>query len=273
MVGPLTIAALMAAAILSVGIPVLLVVVTKKRWGFPAKTVVIGALIFVVFQMVLRLPFLTALSRNPIYQTWAARPWFLPLFLGFSAALFEEGGRLAGFRVFLGRKPDWRDGLGVGLGHAGAESLLIGGVTYVNNLIASSRINAGIYPAPGADPARLEALSRLKETLVSTEWYWFLLGGGERVFSIAIQVGLTFLVLQALRESRGWPLVIACVLHLLVNAGALYLKASTGFWAAEVWVLIWAVWALFYYRRYIRPRLVSGRADIDLPPPPEEGAS
>src|SRR5690606_17813755 len=92
----------------------------------------LGALVFVVSQMLLRIPLISALQLvlGPQIAGSPALSFVVGAGLALTAALFETGGRYLGYRLLLRRDPkSWDVGVLFGLGHGGIESaLLVAGV-------------------------------------------------------------------------------------------------------------------------------------------------
>jgi len=99
------------------------------------KSVLVGGLIFFFFQGVTRIPLLQVFSKTEGYKAISSNVWVLAIFLGLSAALFEEFGRLFGFKVLLKDRLDWKNGVAFGIGHGGVEAILLVGFSNINNII------------------------------------------------------------------------------------------------------------------------------------------
>ena len=77
-------------------------------------------------------------------------------------------------------------------------------------------------------------------------------GGAERVFALAAQIGFSVRVMKSVREKKPLWLLLAFVLHTLVDFGAAYAAGFLGdgasVWAIEVCVglfaaaMLWFVW-------------------------------
>ena len=98
---------------------VVLVVVGRRRWRFSARSCVVGALVFVVFALVLESAAHAAVfSTLPALQRSAA---LYALYGALAAGVFEELGRVRGFALLrrIDRGPDGTGrALGAGAGHA-----------------------------------------------------------------------------------------------------------------------------------------------------------
>src|SRR5690554_5623662 len=96
---------------LSLVFPILAAVWFVRKYRVGIGVIFAGALTFVVFQLVLRLPLLQLLSARfpgivPDPGNVAALFGFT-VFLALTAALFEEGGRWLVYRFVVRKKADW----------------------------------------------------------------------------------------------------------------------------------------------------------------------
>ncbi len=132
--------------LLSLVLPVVVAVVLHKKLRFVWKSVLVGALVFLVFQILTSIPLLGYLQYNLWYQAFSmSYPIIALLLVALSAGLFEEIGRYVGFRLLLRGHLNWEGGIAYGIGHGGLESLYIG-TAFLNDLIYSFLINAGKVP-------------------------------------------------------------------------------------------------------------------------------
>lgn len=172
------------------GIPLIsLIYFLRKRNGY-VLSFLTGAAVFVLFQMVLRLPLI-----NNVFSTmdWflimtATSPILTILFYAFTAGLFEEVGRHLGFISLRKGKTTWMHGLAFGLGHGGVEALWIGSMMF----------------------SKLPNVTELNMAVA----------GFERLCTIGVHTGLTFVVLKGVREKKIRYLVLAILLHTILDFAA-----------------------------------------------------
>lgn len=100
--------------LLSVGLPVVLAVIVLKKYSGVLKSILIGALIFFISQIVLRIPILQILSKQSYFVEFSKHYIAYSLFLGLTAGIFEEVGRYIGFRGFLKDRLNYQNGLAYG---------------------------------------------------------------------------------------------------------------------------------------------------------------
>ncbi len=216
---------------LSLVLPVAAAVVLHRNLRFIWRSVLTGALVFLVFQILTRIPFLQYMKSISSYRTFYARHPILTSFLiVLSAGLFEELGRYAGFSVLLKRHVDWKNGIGYGIGHGGLESLLVS-TTFLNDLVYSFLINAG--------KASLQLSQSVVSVLVNTTPSLFVVGGIERVMAFVIQIGLSLIVLYGIRSRRSLFLLLAIALHTLVDYAAVMFAGNA--LLEEIYTAVFAV--------------------------------
>jgi uncharacterized membrane protein YhfC len=224
-------------------LPLGAVVYLYKKEHISLKAIGIGALAFVIFQVVARIPLLTFFSGQPWFQALMENLLFSAVVVGgLSAGLFEEVGRYLAFRFPLKKNLSWRNGVAYGLGHGGIEAILLAGTAYINNIITSLMINTGTFERL-IGPGKLDAASAemVKNQLINTPPIYFLLSGLERFFTLFIQVGLSLLVLYGVMKKEIRNLFYAILLHTLVNAPAVILfQQGVSIWLVEFLILLLA---------------------------------
>jgi uncharacterized membrane protein YhfC len=206
---PVTAAGLAVAATICLIGPILVALWWHRRSGAPFKALGAGALVFFVSQVVLRLPWQIPLGR------WIqGHPkWILPflLFSSFTAGLFEETGRWAGYKYVLRGERTRRIAVMFGLGHGALEAILLAGLPLAGLLVSWVMAARGLIP-PGST---LEAIRQ--QTAVIDVWR-VQLAALERASAMAVHVGLALIVLQVwLRGGVRW-LILAILLHFAVNS-------------------------------------------------------
>ncbi len=246
MVSTLSILFMVVTLLITLVIPVALVLVLCIRKRIHIVPVLVGAGVFFLFQMILRIPALQiATSISPAFQQFVASPILGGLFLGLTAGIFEEFGRYIGYRALLKRRNTWKDGFAFGLGHGGIEAVLLVGLGYVNNLLYAIVINSGQWDAIAAVLPQ-ETAQQVYEGLVNTPAHMFLIGGVERIFAMTVQVALSILVLYGIRKRRFVYVLLAVALHCVLDSPLALLTQKFGMLGTELYVMLCAVVALVY---------------------------
>jgi uncharacterized membrane protein YhfC len=225
-------------------LPIISLIYFKKKEHFSIKTVFIGSLGFFLFVIVLE-----SLLHSIVISTKIIKinTITFAIYGALAAGFFEEVGRFVMFKFFLKENRKWKDGLGYGLGHAGIETILIGALSYFNALMMSLAINSGTINdlLKNQDATAIETV---KNSLVNVTLLATSMGVFERVFAFIIQIALTFIVLYAIRERKNIYLLVAILLHALVDfAPALYqMKFITNLYAIEGIVFIFAIMGFIF---------------------------
>lgn len=207
----------------------------KRKASFIA--VLVGALVFLVTQVLIRIPLLQLAASMPWYQAMAANLVVLVLFLSFTAGLFEETGRYLGFRFLLKHKLETKNALAYGVGHGGFEAIFLVGLTYINNLAISLMINSGTFDQTVA-PALGASAEMVKSLLVNTPPTSYALAGIERVLAILAHIAMSLLVYYAVRYGKVRFYFFALLAHTLMNfISVMIAKQTNNAWLAELFML------------------------------------
>lgn len=133
------------------------------------------------------------------------------LYGAFAAGIFEETGRLFGYKVLLRKRTDKSNAVGYGIGHGGVEVLLVFGVTYIIYLLASLGVSFG-------DAATDEALAGAVTKLSVGN---ALIAMFERLSAMMIHIGLSMLMFKAAKEKgKLWLYPVSVCLHALADIPA-----------------------------------------------------
>ncbi|HET7628253.1 MAG TPA: YhfC family intramembrane metalloprotease [Bacillales bacterium] len=249
MVSPLTIVFLILTGIVSLALPIVVLIYVRQKWGVSWRAMIVGVLVFIVFSQVLEKALhVYVLMINDTTAEWLKNPYWYALYGGLAAALFEEFGRLVGFRYFLKNQRTFTDGLSYGIGHGGIEAWLVGALATVQFTAFAILINTGGF-APlvaSAGPGASQLLA-VKDQLLHTSPFTALLGAFERIFAFTLQLALSLLVLKAVRTRRKVYFAAAVLIHAAVDfIAALGQKLSFSLWLIEGFLFIVAVVAALW---------------------------
>jgi len=131
MVSDLSIIFMAVSLLVIIGFPLGLAVYFYRKEKISLKAIFVGALVFIVFQLLTRMPILFVLDNQAWFKELSAASLIFSVFFvgGLSAGLFEETGRFLGFRYLLKDKLSWQNGVAFGIGHGGIEALVLVGLT------------------------------------------------------------------------------------------------------------------------------------------------
>ena len=233
-------------AVLGIAVPILLSWWIIKKYNVRPLTIIIGALVFVVFALVLEPILHQIVLKGPHGPVITGNILYYALYGGLAAGIFEETGRFLAMKFLLKREPSSAiTGVGYGLGHGGAEMLIIFGVTMLSNIAISAMINAGqidtvLASVPAENLATVQAqFDSLKDLAPGT----LFIGLWERASALILQIGLSLLVWVAVRRGGKWLWLFpaAILLHALVDAVAVVISKTVGMVAVEIIISALAV--------------------------------
>lgn len=247
------IAGMIFSAVIAIGLPVFLLILVKKKLGAKILFGWYGAAVFVLFALILE-QLLHSVMLNAAGDILNSNIWLYALYGGLAAALFEETGRFVAMKFWMGKELRKENAIMYGVGHGGVESILIVGVTCINNLLTSFLINSGqmeqslasIEAGTGKELA-LQSLS----VLWTTPGYQFFLAGVERISAIVLQICLSYLIYRAVKEGKKQFYLLAFFAHFLVDALTVVLSNTVSIVALEIVLLaLVAVLAVWVKRMY-----------------------
>jgi uncharacterized membrane protein YhfC len=228
-----------AAALLMIIMPLALGAYLIRRFRTGWGLFLVGAVTFIGSQ-IFHIPF-NAYVLNPLLASIGFGADTGPgptlaiaaLLLGLSAGVFEEGARWLAYRFWIRKARTWPQGVVFGSGHGGAEALIAG-------LLALATL-IQLIALRGQDLASIVPAEQLAAAQVQVDAYWatagwvFFLSAIERASSLAVQITLAVIVLQAFLRPRGGLWLLAAIgWHALVDAVAVYAGFTTGLYAGSV---------------------------------------
>lgn len=257
-VSNLSIVFMFISLILSVGFPIGLVIYFYRKEKISIKAVFIGALMFFLFQGMIRVPIITVISFQPWYQSFASNNLVLVVtIMALTAGLFETIARYIGLRFLLKKDLERKNGIAYGIGHGGIEAILLIGLSYIANIIYSILINTGA-------PVDNLILSQLAGTPSGL----FLVAGIERVFAILFHIAAALLVTYGIIKSRKVYILYSFILHFLFDGvvGMLQIM-GVPIWGIELWVALLGILSLIFI---IRSKKMFPLSDVEFDDGDEE---
>ena len=239
-----SILAILFTLVFSIALPIGLMLYFRKMGG-KWITFLIGAATFFLFALILESVLHNLLFLTPLWAILQGNIWLNGLYGGLAAGVFEETGRFLAFKLFLKDDREPVTALSYGIGHGGAEAILLVGLTMANNLILAVAVSAGGI----TDPAALE----LAGQLASTPAGMFLWAAFERFGAIILQLSLSVLVFAAVREpGKRWMFPAAVLIHAAVDFIAVVSNTYLPVAATEIIVLVSAVAVALFARTVYR---------------------
>jgi len=220
------------AIIIEIGLPIALAIIFRKKFKVSWAIFFIGLALFIV--SLIRIPLNSYVSGLFKYYFMGTNLVLVSiLFPSFTAALFEEGFRTLGIGLII-RNKSYEKGLMYGVGHGGGgESMILVGGSLLANFIIYKFFPA--FPSIGG---------ALKTQLEAVSWFMPLVGAGERVLTIIVQIAFSILIMHAFLNKKYYFIVYAFLAHLVIDFVAVYLNFKFGILWAEIAVIIFASAAL-----------------------------
>ena len=250
----LTLAGMFTTLAIAIGLPVIVMIVFMKRLHGKFLPVLIGAGTFIVFALLLE-QLLHTVVQLVFKERLTQNVFAYAVYGGLAAALFEETGRFLSMRFLMKKWRTKENALMYGVGHGGAESILLIGGSYISNLLIMS-----LYRLPffyrilsGLDPAVRTRLNEAVTAIVKTPPSHFFLAGAERIAAFVLQLCLSYIVYRAVKERKWILLLLAGFLHFFVDAGVVLLAHASPLWLTEALLVLTtaviAVTVLIVYRK------------------------
>src|SRR5665811_1016857 len=166
------------AIILEIGLPIVLAIIFRKKFKVSWAIFFIGLALFIL--SLIRIPLNSYVSGLLKYYFMGTNLVLVSiLFPSFTAALFEEGFRTLGIGLII-RNKTYEKGLMYGVGHGGGgESMILVGGSLLANFIIYKFFPA--FPGIGALKTQFESIS----------WFMPMVGAGERVLTIIVQIAFS----------------------------------------------------------------------------------
>ena len=255
----LSILVILFTLIFSFALPIGLMLFFRKKGG-KWMAFLIGAVTFILFAMILESILHNLLFLTPLWAVLQGNIWLYGLYGGLAAGVFEETGRLFAFKLFLNQEREPITALSCGIGHGGAEAILLVGLVMFNNLVLAATVSAGGV----TDPAILE----LADQLAATPAGMFLWAAFERAGAIILHLSNSVLVFAAARvPGKRWLFPAAILIHAAADFLTVVSSAYLPVAATEIIVMVFAVGAALFARTVYRTLQNGIRSPED---PPQE---
>lgn len=260
-VSPVVMMNMTISAVISIGLPIALLIIWKKknRREVRLSSFVAGALTFVVFALILEsfCHQFFLLKDSPLSRFVNGNAWAYVLYASLAAGIFEETGRLVAFKFFMKNDNNKEASITYGIGHGGAESILLVGLTMLSNLALVASLNSmgGLDAYVAMVPAESQELIKTSlSTLYTTPAYIYLIGGIERICTICFHIALSVFVFKAVKRPGKWYFYPAAIgLHIFYDVfAALYQKGVIPniFVTEACMIVISGITAYLAYRVY-----------------------
>lgn len=249
--------------VVSIGVPVVLLIIIYRKTHAKISSFFIGCGIFVGFALILE-QILHTVVLTVAGTVIQSSVYLYGLYGGLAAALFEETGRFIAMKFCMKKNLDRGNALMYGAGHGGAEAILILGLTSINNLITSIMINSGAIQLTMVSlPNDLQETTFKQLTALWQLPAWqFYMGGVERLSAIILQIGFSVLVYTAVKTGQKKYLIGAYLAHFAVDFLTVVFASIIPIWALELALIVIAAAMGVYAAKLYRddPKLQSADA-------------
>lgn len=235
-------------------LPIIVMIIWKKKTGAKLKPIIIGAVTFFLFAIILKtVPayFLFA-ADNPAAKAINNNIWLYYVTAGILAGIFEETGRYTAFRTVLKNNTDKVTSISYGIGHGGFESIYLA-YSILIMLVMGIMINSGNIDqiTNGLEGEQLEtALTQLRDYSQIT-FSMSLLGIWERISTIMLHISLSIIVFKAAHDKKYLILYPAAILiHVLADFSVVLTRLFPAV-VFEVIIFIFSAVLLILVYRYV----------------------
>lgn len=245
------------AVVVEIGLPVTLAVLIIKKWKVSWLVVLTGVLTFIGSQVV-HLPILSLPALLQKFGLNITLPQYWPiglyaLYLGILAGLCEETARWVGYKLLKSKAASYKSAFGLGIGHGGVESVIVG-VLVLTNVLAFVLTTPEAMQAGGASVEATRAYAAQSEQFWAIPWHLPLAGAVERVTAVSAHLLMSVMVWKAVKQRSWLWYLLAVGYHALLDWAASYMSLMGTFsnWeieAALLPLLVVSVVGLFLFWR------------------------
>ena len=241
---------------MSLALPILALVIWKKKEGTELRPAWIGAAAYFVFGMVLEQLINAAVlgtGSSAVSTFLLGHPWLYAVYGGLSAGILEETARFLVYRTMLKDSVGRENAVTFGIGFGGLECIMVLGLTVLSTLMMSISFNNMGAEAFAAQYANSEYQIVL-ETIAEINAISPLAGVMncvERAAVFALQIELSVLMFGVVRSQKFWLYPVSILLHSVVGfLAALYqTNVLTSVYLLEVLLVVYAVAVFFLARK------------------------
>lgn len=243
---------MMFSLVVSFGVPIGLFVYLWRKKKASFFSFATGLLVFLVFALFLE-SMVHSIVFNATGNLITGNVFLYALYGGLMAALFEETGRFLGIKYIMRNQLTKENAFMYGVGHGGIEAMFLLGITSINNLANAMMINDGSMTSvlEGLDQTARETAVQGLSVLWETPASLFFAAGFERIVAICLQISLSILIYQAVKEKSGRWYWAAFGVHFVVDFAAVLLS-SFSIAVAEVVMAVLTAAVVWYVTKMYR---------------------
>lgn len=200
--------------VIAFALPLVLMIFWRNKARTNWLVFLIGALCFMLFANFLESllhTYLLAINQNTAAFI-NSKPIIYALYAGLTAGVFEECGRLFGYKVLLKKFDKTKDmSVAYGIGHGGIECVLTLGVTYLLYSLALLGVSFGDDTITNS---LLKTINGIDLTIVP-------LAVCERIFAMCLHIGLSIFVYKSTTNKKYFYFFpLAIIIHMIADIPA-----------------------------------------------------
>ena len=253
-IGKNSIPSLIITVILMIAIPVSFFICWRRKHKKQTRIIwlIAGALGFMVSARVLELGvhYFCIIADNPISRFINENTAAFVLYGITMAGVFEECGRYIVLKYIMKKNRTRENAVMYGIGHGGIEILAVILPSMITYLAAA------ILFSSGNTENALAALKITEETAAAAlpvvqaaaafDYGMMAINVIERLLAMLLHIGLTVIVYYGVVQSKKAYLLLAIVLHMLMDTfPALSQRSVVPLWTVEVWAALWTAVIVF----------------------------
>lgn len=257
--------ACMLMAVCGIVLPLLLVIIWKKKTKQPIKTILIGAATFFVFAIILEsFPKLILLqANNSLGKIIVSNLYLYSIIAALLAGIFEETGRLVAYKVFLKKKKDRLTALTYGIGHGEFEAMYILAGLGLSYFSYGIMINAGefdqlVTQAAALSVEQAEAINAIPAAIAGITYPYAAICVIERISAVMIHIACSIVMFKAAHEKgKLWLYPVAILIHASIDIIAAFYQVGIihNLYLIEVILFLWAVALLWGCYKYVYKKM------------------
>lgn len=234
---------MLLTAVLGIALPLIAAIIWCKKKHEPFTTVLIGAVTFLLFAIVIEKPLqaLVISLDSPVSQFVNARPVLWGIIVGLFPGVFEETGRLVAFKTVLRKRKQRETGLSHGIGHGGFEAMFILGITYIEYFVFAIMLNQGSFVEQMIEPVKdtltpdvVNQITGIVEQITTFSAATMGVALVDRLIAVLYHIGASIMVFYAVKDKKKWWLYPLSILIHTVIDGLLGLQLAGVFELSDV---------------------------------------
>lgn len=201
---------MMIVAVVCILGPLLAAVIAAVRFRIGPMPILMGALIYVIAQLLVRTPLLNLVFSIPGFSAFMeTHSVWNDFLLSLTTALIEELARWAAFLLVLKKRYDDYNAISYGIGHGGAEVILTAGFTYVSYYFMAQSVNLSFNTV--VDPEFSEQLMIVSENLLKISPRDMFLNIIMQASAVCMHVLYTFIIVRGVKNHSSTITVLLAI--------------------------------------------------------------